>query len=65
MRIKLLHDFTLQGILWSFSRFNLSARKLPAILQWSITTLRGKHTPFAILYYGCHHFNPFHNTKSI
>ena len=42
--IQLLFDLTLKGLLRSFSGLNFSARNLPAIFEFAVTTLCGKDT---------------------
>ena len=50
-------DFTPQGFLWRFPRLHLPSRKLPAILEVTVSSLGGEDTAFVIMYDCCYDFD--------
>ena len=54
--------FQLAGerLLWSFARFHLATGKLPAVLEFAITTL-GCENFVTVFDNACNYFDMFHN----
>lgn len=58
-RLQLLPNLASQGFLCRLSRLDLSAGKLPVILPFAITPLRGEDAPVIIVNNCCNNFNLF------
>ena len=57
---KFFQNLSLQGFFWSFSRFNLSTRKLPPVLHVTIPTLCCENTALLIMNNCCNNLYLFH-----